>query len=79
VDRDPLDELEALLERDWENPRQSQIQIQVNPVPTLPNRSLFPPQLDPKSPVTRWAMTIALALAAIAGALKWTLDLLGLV
>lgn len=76
--RDPLQELEKLLddEDDESNPRISVVINHPLPPPQSNNISLFPPQLDPKSPIARWAMTIILALAAIGGAVKMIQDLL---
>jgi len=72
--RTALTQLRELLDQDWDD--SDRISVVINPPPTPRSRSIFPPQLDPKSPIARWTMTLILALAAIGGAVRMIADLL---
>lgn len=71
---DPIKKLEKLLEKDWDDG--DRISVVINPPSPPSPPSLLPPQLDPKSPLARWVVTITLALAAVGGAVKLIKDLL---
>lgn len=77
--QDPLQELERLLDAEKEEDSNPRISVVINhplPPPPPPTNSIFPPQIDPKSPIARWVMTIILALAAVGGAVRMIQDLL---
>lgn len=75
----PIERLRELLETDWDDDG-DRISVIVHPPPVAPTNkstSFLPPQLDPKSPLARWVVTIIMALAAVGGGVQLVRDLLG--